>query len=140
MDASVGVGRVKLSDNSVLKLKILVVDVKEAGFSPFGGVQFDVKAVGGISTEFVPEEVKKLVIDKPLAPPELPIDGWEILDIVEQNPAIAKVITSSSKGEFDVKVVAEPVMASRNTLYKVPPGEPIYMLSWVLKVSWKPRR
>ena len=65
MNASVGTGHIKLSDNSVIKLKILIVDVKEVGFSPFGGVQFDVKVVGGISTEFVPEEVKKLVIDKP---------------------------------------------------------------------------
>jgi hypothetical protein len=67
MNASVGVGRVKLSDDSILKFKILIVDVREAGFSPFGGVQFDVKVVGGISTEFVLGEVKKLVIDKPLA-------------------------------------------------------------------------
>jgi hypothetical protein len=139
MNASVGVGRVKLSDDSILKFKILIVDVKEAGFSPFGGVQFDVKVVGGISTEFVPEEVKKLVIDKPLAPPEPPIDGWEILDIVEQNPAVAEETIQSSKGEFVVRVVAEAVMASRNTQYRVPPGEPIYTLSWVLKVSWKPK-
>jgi len=140
MNASVGTGRVKLSDNSVIKLKILIVDVKEVGFSPFGGVQFDVKVVGGISTEFVPEEVKKLVIDKPPAPSEPPVDGWEILDIVEQNPAVAEETIMSSKGEFVVKVVAEAVMASRNTLYRVPPGEPIYTLSWVFKVSWKPKR
>jgi len=140
MNASVGTEHVKLSDNSVIKLKILIVDVKEAGFSPFGGVQFDVKVVGGISTEFVPEEVKKLVIDKPPAPPEPPVDGWEILDIVEQNPAVAEETIKSSKGEFVVKVVAEAVMASRNTLYRVPPGEPIYTLSWVFKVSWKPKK
>jgi hypothetical protein len=32
MGSSVGVGRVRLSDGAVLKLKILIVDVKEAGF------------------------------------------------------------------------------------------------------------
>jgi hypothetical protein len=67
MNASVGVGSVKLSDDSMLEFKILIADVKEAGFSPFGGVQFDVEMVGGISTEFVLREVKKLVIDKSLA-------------------------------------------------------------------------
>jgi len=39
----VGVGWIKLSDGAVLKLKILIVDVRESGFSPFGGVNFDVK-------------------------------------------------------------------------------------------------
>jgi hypothetical protein len=43
----VGVGRIKLSDGAVLKLKILIVDVRESGFSPFGGVNFDVKVIGG---------------------------------------------------------------------------------------------
>ena len=51
MGSSVGVGRVRLSDGAVLKLKILIVDVKEAGFSPFGGVSFDVKVVGGVAVE-----------------------------------------------------------------------------------------
>ncbi|MCI4435808.1 MAG: hypothetical protein JHC33_03235 [Ignisphaera sp.] len=62
------------------------------------------------------------------------------LDIVDQNPVAAEETIKSSKGEFVVKLVAEAVMASRNTLYKVQPGEPIYTLSWVFKVSWKPRR
>jgi hypothetical protein len=43
----VGIGRIKVSDGTVLKFKILVVDVREAGFSPFDGVNFDVKVVGG---------------------------------------------------------------------------------------------
>jgi len=77
MNASVGVGRVKLSDDSILKFKILISDVKEAGFSPFRGVQFDVEMVGGISTEFVPEEVKKLVIINsfPYFPKQVPVEG-----------------------------------------------------------------
>ena len=86
MDAAfspVGVGRIRLSDGAVLKLKILIVDVRESGFSPFGGVNFDVKAVGGVAVESVPEDVKKLVANKPLAPSEPPRDGWEMLDIIE---------------------------------------------------------
>jgi hypothetical protein len=114
----VGAGTIKLSDGTILKLKILIVDVREAGFSPFGGVNFDVKVAGGISTEFVSDDVKKLVIDKPLAPLEPPKEGWEVVDIVEQQPAEAQEVVQSSKGEFVVKVVAEGVMVARNTSYK----------------------
>jgi len=35
------VGLIRLADGSELKLRILVVDVREAGFSPFGGVGFE---------------------------------------------------------------------------------------------------
>jgi hypothetical protein len=136
----VGVGRIKLSDGAVLKLKILVVDVRESGFSPFGGVNFDTKVIGGVAVESVPEEVKKLTADKPLAPPEPPKDGWELLDIVEQQPAEAWEVVQSSRGEFVVRVVAEAVMASRNTLYRSPFNEPVYWVSWIYKVSWKPKK
>jgi hypothetical protein len=76
------VGLIRLADGSELKLRILVVDVREAGFSPFGGVNFDVKVVGGVSTLSVPEELKKAVSGKPLMPLEPPPDGWGIVDIV----------------------------------------------------------
>ncbi len=76
-------GRIKLSDGTIIKLVVFIIDVKEVGFSPFGGVSFDVKIVGGVSTESVPEDVKKLVIDKPLFPPEPPREGWGLLDIIE---------------------------------------------------------
>jgi hypothetical protein len=114
----VGVGRIRLSDGAVLKLRILIVDVRESGFSPFGGVNFDVKVVGGVAVESLPEDIKKLVLDKPLAPPEPPKDGWELLDIVEQKPAETWDVVKSSKGEFIVKVVAEAVMSARNTMFK----------------------
>jgi len=136
----VGIGRIKLSDGAVLKLKILVVDVRESGFSPFGGVNFDTKVIGGVAVESVPEEVKRLATDKPLAPPEPPKDGWELLDIVEQQPAEAWEVVESSRGEFVVRVVAEAVMASRNTLYRSPFNEPVYWVSWIYKVSWKPKK
>jgi len=138
VSSSMGTGFIKLSDGTVLKLRILIVDVKEAGFSPFGGINFDVKTVGGVSTYNVPEELKKAVVDKPLAPPEPPRDGWEIIDIVEQKPAVAEEVVDASKGRYRVRVVAEAVMASRNMKYRSRHGEPIYWVSWVLKISWKP--
>jgi hypothetical protein len=114
--SSVGVGRVRLSDGAVLKLKILIVDVKEAGFSPFGGVSFDVKVVGRVAVESLPDSVRELIGDKPFAPPETPQEGWEILDVVGQQPAEALEVAR----DFVVTVVAEAVMAVRNVLYRTP--------------------
>lgn len=57
---NVGVERIKLSDGTALKLETLIVDVRESGFPPFDDVYFDVKVVGEIAVERVPEEVKKL--------------------------------------------------------------------------------
>jgi len=133
-------GVVKLSDGSTLKLKISIVDAREAGFSPFGGINIVVKVTGGIATKEVPEEIRKLVSDKPLPPPgqEPPHDGWEIIGITEYTPAIAEEPIQTSKGPFLVMVKAEPVMASRNANYKTEFDEPIYWLNWVYKISWKP--
>jgi len=41
-----GVGSIKLSDGAVLRLRILIVDIKEMGFSPFGGVKLQRKRHG----------------------------------------------------------------------------------------------
>jgi hypothetical protein len=46
-----GVGSIRLSDGAVLRLKILIVDIKEMGFSPFGGTSFNVNVTGGVSVE-----------------------------------------------------------------------------------------
>jgi len=138
MPENVGTGIIKLSDGATLKLSILIINIKEAGFSPFGGINFDVKTAGGVSTLSVPEELKKAVADKPLFPPELPKDGWEIVDIVEQTPAVAEDIVNASKGRYRINVMAEAVMVSRNMRYRSIHNEPVYWVSWVLKISWKP--
>jgi len=80
-----GVGSIRLSDGAVLRLKILIVDIKEMGFSPFGGTSFNVNVTGGVSVESIPDSPRELVKDKPPFPsgPELPRDGWELLSIVE---------------------------------------------------------
>jgi len=60
------------------------------------------------------------------------------VDIVEFSPAITEENFKSSKGEFMIRVVAEPVMTSRNVNYRSIHSEPIYSVSWVAKISWKP--
>jgi hypothetical protein len=133
-------GFITVSDGTVLKFKLSIVDIKEieGAFSPFGGVVFDVKAIGGVSTYKVPEELKKAVADKRIAPPEPPQDGWEILEIREQKPAVVEEIVDSSKGKFVVRVVGEAVMVARNMNYKTHHNEPVYWVSWVYKISWRP--
>jgi len=132
----IGVGVIKLSDGSVLQLKIFIIDVRETGFSPFGGVYFDVRVAGGVATESVPESVRELVKDKPvfIPGPDLPREGWEFVDIVEQKPAEASTTVNSSKG----LVVAEATMVVRNTLYRSLANEPVYWVFWVYKTSWRP--
>ena len=115
---SSGLGHIKLSDGAVLKFKITIIDVKEIGWSPFGGIDFDVNAVGGVSTETVPDEIKKVALDKPVAPPEPPKDGWDLVDIIEQKSAFVEEVVDSSKERFRIRVEAEIVMVSRNLSYK----------------------
>jgi hypothetical protein len=139
-DQPIGVGIIKLSDGSVLQLKVFIIDVKEAGFSPLGGVYFDVRVAGGVTTESVPEGLKELVKDKPvfIPWPELPREGWELVDIVEQKPAEALTTVKSNKGLFEVKVVAEATMVAKNTLYRSLANEPLYWVYWIYKTSWRP--
>ena len=138
---SSGLGFITVSDGTVLKLRISIIDIREIGFSPHGGINFDVKAMGGVSTHTIPEELKKMVVDKPIVPtypPEPPPDGWEILDIKKQEPATIGEIVDTSKGKYRVRVVADVVMVSRNAKYKTLLDEPLYWVSWVWKISWKP--
>jgi len=121
-------------------VQVYIEGVEEAGFSPFGGVNFNVKVRCGVYAVDVPEDVKKLVTGKPLMPAEIPTEGWEALEVMEQQPARAYEVVSTSKGEFLVEVVLEAVMASRNTMYRTVFEAPVYSISWAPKVSWKPKR
>jgi hypothetical protein len=129
---------IKLSDGTTLKIKITVVDIKEGDFSPFGDISFDVKAVGGVTTDHVPEELKKAMSDKPISLDIMSLRGWEIIDIIEKECAAIEETVNSSKGKFIVRVEAEPIMSARNMNYRSVRNEPIYYVSWVWKISWKP--
>jgi hypothetical protein len=133
-------GVVKLSDGTILKLKIALIEARDIGFSPFGGVNIIVKPMGGIAVQEVPETIIKGMSGKPLAPvgPEPPKDGWKIVEITEYEPAQVEEEVKTSKGPFIVRVQAEPVMASANYSYRTETNEPLYWLNWVFKVSWKP--
>jgi hypothetical protein len=132
-------GVIKVADGTTLRLKIMIIDVREAGFSPFGGINLNVKAIGGVATQEVPEALRKEAFNKPLAPSEEPPhDGWETIKITEQDPAVEEGIVETSQGKFVVRVIADVVMAARNINYRTIHNEPIYWISWVWKISWEP--
>ncbi|EZQ11337.1 hypothetical protein CM19_01020 [Candidatus Acidianus copahuensis] len=134
---SIGKGSLTLSDGTVITLVTYVLNVKETGFSPYGGVNFVVESITGITIERVPDELKEKVKDKTI-PNGVPQDGWEIIDIKDQKPAIVELETDSSKGKFMVRAETEAVMASRNLNYRTPSNEPWYSVLSINKVSWRP--
>ena len=133
-------GFIKLADKTILKLKIGVVDLREAGFSPFGGVNIIVKPIGGIATKNVPSQLKELVRGKPPMPSVEPQEGWELIKIEQQEEAIHEELAETTKGKFIVKIRAEVLMVARNVLYKTITDEPVYRAIWVYKVSWLPEQ
>jgi len=132
-------GIVTLADGSKLVLRVVVVGVKYVGFSPFGGVNFAVKTAGGVSSLYVPDELKNNVKDKPLSPPDrLPEDGWELINIQSQEPATEEVEVEVEGKKYRIKVVGEASMVSRNINYRTDMNEPLYWVHWSVKIQWKP--
>ncbi len=132
-------GIVELADDSKLVLRVVIVGVKHAGFSPFSGVNFVVKTAGGVASLFVPDELKDSVKNKPLSPPDRPPeDGWELVEIKKQEPATEEVEIEVSDKKYMIKVLGEASMVSRNMNYRTDIGEPLYWVHWGIKVQWKP--
>ncbi len=134
------IGKIKLSDGTILRLRVAIVNVRKIeGFSPFGGVNLAVKAVGGVGSISVPDELRKAVADKPLLPPDRPPkEGWEFVRIEEQEPAFEEAEVTIDGNKFLVRVEAEALMAVRNLKYRTEVGEPMYVVNWVNKVTWSP--
>jgi len=132
-------GIIRLADGSVLILRVAVVGVKHAGFSPFGGVNFTVKTTGGVIAISIPEELRERVRDKPFSPlDKLPQDGWELVDVQEQEPAQEVVEVDIDNKRYVVEVLGEATMVSRNMYYRADSDEPLYWVSWSVKIKWRP--
>ena len=130
-------GYVKVNDGSIIILRVAVVDVRvREEASPFGA-EFDINATGGIAvypSESALDEVK----DKPVLEPGRTVsEGWTRVDIVEKAPAYEEVIYSDERiGRYLIKVEIEPIMVSKNTLFKTIQGLPLYVVRWVPKITW----
>lgn len=134
-----GIGRIVLSDGTVVILRIAIVDVKKiGGFSPFGA-NLAVKVIGGVGIAEIPQELRKAVADKPVISPDiLPTDGWEYVEIKSQEPAFEEAEALIDSSKFIVRVEAEALMVVRNLKYRSESGEPIYVVNWANKVKWRP--
>jgi len=131
-------GYAKLSDNSVIILRVAVVDVRpREETSPFG-VDFEVNATTGVSA-YPSKEAMKKVKDKPIIEPGRTLsEGWERLDIVEKKSAYEEVeFTGETLGAYLIRVEVEPIMASMNITVRTVKNEPVYTVKWVPKVAWK---
>jgi len=131
---------VELEDGTVVVVKITLTKIEESGFSPLGGIMFSGKFNADISS-ISPEKLKEKVKDRPVHYPEqqLPTDGWEVVDIKWQKPAVLGAIVNTSKGVFSFRVVAEATMVARNMNYRLPSGDPLYYVAWVYKPYWRPQ-
>lgn len=68
---------------------------------------------------------------------EPPRDGWELVDIEKSEPSMEEVEVEAAGGRYRVTVIAEASMASRNLNYRSDAGEPLYWVSWGVRVKWK---
>lgn len=130
-------GYVKVSDGSVIIIRVAIVDVRvREEVSPFG-IEFDVNATGGIAV-YPSEDVLKEVRDKPAIEPGKTVnDGWAQVGIVEGTPAYEEAVYhEENEGRYLIRVEIEPIMVSKNTLYKTPQGTPLYVVRWVPKITW----
>ena len=130
-------GYVKVSDGSVIILRVAVVDVRvREEASPFG-VEFDVNATGGIAV-YPSESALDEVRDKPVLEPGKTVnEGWTRVEIVEKGSAYEEIIYSDERiGRYLIRVEIEPIMVSKNTMFKNIQGLPLYVVRWVPKITW----
>lgn len=132
------IGYIKVNDGSMILLRAAIIDVRmREETSPFG-VEFEVSATAGIAV-YPSEDVSKEILNKPAIEPGKTVnEGWIQVDIIEKNSAYEEVVYDSGKmGKYLVRVEIEPLMVSKNTLYKTPQGLPLYAVRWVPKVTWR---
>ncbi|RLG80972.1 MAG: hypothetical protein DRO09_02470 [Thermoprotei archaeon] len=83
--------------------------------------------------------MKNDVRDKPFSPPDRPPEeGWELIDIQGQEPAVEEVEVEADGRKYRVRVLGEASMVSRNMSYRTDVGEPLYWVYWSIKIQWRP--
>lgn len=130
-------GYVKVGDGSVIILRVAIVDVRvREEASPFG-VEFEVNATGGVAV-YPSEAALKEVSDKPVIEPGAIVkEGWIQVDMFEKALAYEEAVYHDEKvGKYLVRVEIEPIMVSKNTLYRTIQGIPWYVVRWVPKITW----
>mgnify|MGYP000477532899 CR=1 FL=1 len=131
-------GHLLLGDGTLIVVRVAVVDVRVTQRqSPFGA-EFGVDLTTGVSSRSPHEVLEKFRDKRILAPGERPPDSWQQLRIDEKEPAVEEVeFEDSELGKYRIRVELEPIMVSVNTDVRTARGEPLYVVRWVPKVSWK---
>jgi len=130
-------GYVRVEDGSILVLRVALVDVRERRVSSPFGVEFDVNFNVGLAV-YPSEESLREVEGKPiLESGRVVSEGWAPVKIVEKTSAYEEAIYVGENGrQYLVRVEVEPIMASKNTMYRAAQGTPLYAVRWVPKVTW----
>jgi len=129
-------GYVKVSDGSIIILRAAIVDVIPLQVSSPFGVEFNVDFIVGISSR-PSERALNEVKDKPILEPGKQVnEGWIELEIDDKVSAYEEVIYKDEKiGEYLIRLEIEPIMASKNTQFRIQKG-PLYALRYTPKISW----
>ena len=132
------IGHIKLSDETIIYFRVVVINVRE-GIQRPTGPDFSIKHTVLFSTSS-PPSIKEMVKEK--TPP--PLDGaymenleiWENQKIVEAKSAYEECEYVASDGHT-YKVTAEmaPTIVARTLEYKDDDGNPIYHVRWGTKIS-----
>jgi len=135
---NVELGYSKLEDGTFIISRVAIVDVRPIQVrSPFG-VEFEVSFTTGISAHPSKEALNLLKEKGVLMPGETPPNHWKQLEIREKKPAVEEVeFNDPELGKYIIRVEIEPLMASVNVEKKNIRGEPIYVVRWSPKVSWR---
>ena len=131
-------GYAKLEDGTIILCRVAVINVRPIYESSPFGIDFDLDLTTGISPQ-PSEEAREQIKDKPVLPPgEKPPNNWKQLEIKEKKAAVEKIEYEDERtGKYLITVEVEPIMASLNTAIKTIKGDPLYVIRWVPKITWK---
>lgn len=132
------IGHIKLSDETTISLRIVIIDIREGISMPTGPDTF-VKNTVFLSASS-PHSLREKVKDKTQPPLDEShiqnIEIWEDQEIVEAKNTFEKCeYTAADDHTYNVIAEAEPTIVSRTLEYKDDYGNPIYHVRWSTKVS-----
>ena len=132
-------GYVKLSDGTILIIRVVITDIREIRREPTGLI-FNVGHSVSVAA-FSPESLKEIVKDKP-KPVGLDylkkLDVWEFIDIVECKNSIDECLYYGSDGlTYRISIEIEPTIASRTLEFRDEFMNPVYFVRWSPKIITK---
>jgi len=134
------IGYIKLSDETMISLRVVIVDIREGMQKPVGP-DLHIAHTTLIKADS-PQSLKEKVREKPLPPPTnihlQNLEIWEIVDIIESENAFDECKYTATNGHtYRAIVEIEPTIAARTLEYRDDLGNPIYHLRLGTKILTK---